>query len=71
MKRVTIATAIFVVLTASLELVFRHLAHPTYFWHELPAFDFGYGVLGCGLIVLGSKWLGHKFLQRDEDYYDR
>jgi hypothetical protein len=70
-KRVTIATAIFVVLTATLELGFRHLAHPSYFWHELPAFDFVYGFLGCGLIVLGSKWVGHKFLQRNEDYYDR
>ena len=22
-------------------------------------------------IVLVSKWAGHRFLQRDEDYYDR
>ncbi len=71
MKRVYIATAIFVVLTAALELAFRHLAHPAFFWYELPAFDFVYGFLGCGLIVFGSKWVGHKFVQRDEHYYDR
>ena len=71
MKRVTIATAIFVVSTAALELAFRHLAHASFIWHELPAFDFVYGFLGCGLIVFGSKWVGHKFVQREESYYDR
>ncbi|TDI35002.1 MAG: hypothetical protein E2P02_28795 [Acidobacteria bacterium] len=70
MKRITIATAIFVLSTAALELAFRHLAHATFFWHKLPAFDFVYGVLGCGLIVFGSKWVGHKFVQRDVNYYD-
>ena len=70
MKRITIATVIFVLSTAALELAFRHLAHATFFWHKLPAFDFVYGVLGCSLIVLGSKWVGHKFVQRNVNYYD-
>ena len=70
MKRVYISIAIFIASTAALELAFRHLAHPSFFWHELPAFDFVYGFLGCGLIVYGSKWVGHKFLQRDVSYYD-
>lgn len=33
----------------------------------------GYGALlglgSCTLIIVGSKWLGDRFLQRGEDYY--
>jgi hypothetical protein len=33
----------------------------------------GYGALlglgGCAVIIVGSKWLGDRFLQRGEDYY--
>jgi membrane protein implicated in regulation of membrane protease activity len=39
-------------------------------WHELPGFDFGLGIVGCAAIVWISKWLGRRFLQRPESYYD-
>jgi len=71
-KRARLAAVIlaaFLVSSAALELSFRHLAHAELWWQSLPTFDFFYGFLGCGLIVLGSKWLGKKLLQRDEDYY--
>ncbi len=67
--RLLIASALFVLVTGGLEIGFRHLAHAELFWHRLPAFDFFYGFAGCGVIVLASKWLGKRFLQRDEDYY--
>lgn len=27
------------------------------------------GLGGCTVIIVGSKWLGDRFLQRGEDYY--
>ncbi len=40
-------------------------------WHALPGFDFALGIVGCAAIVWFSKWLGRRFLQRPESYYDR
>jgi hypothetical protein len=34
-----------------------------------PGLTAAIGFLGCGVIVLGSKWLGHALLQRPESYY--
>ena len=39
-------------------------------WRELPGFDFAVGIVGCAAIVWISKWLGRRFLQRREGYYD-
>ena len=64
-------TGIFLVVSALLDVVFRAYAHPEFWWHELPAFDLIYGFLGCAAIIVFSKWLGHAFLIRDEDYYER
>ena len=35
-------------------------------WHRTPGFQALYGVVGCIVIVLVSKWLG-RWLQRPED----
>jgi len=43
--------------------------HPHFWWEKIPAFDAIFGFLGCILIVLGSKALGHHWLQKEEDYY--
>ena len=71
MKRVWVATGIFVLLSAALDIALRHYAHPEFWWHATPAFDFVYGFLGCGATVIFSKWLGHKFLMRNENYYEQ
>jgi hypothetical protein len=71
MKRWLVAVALFVAASVVLELPFRHLIHSELPWHLVPGFDFVYGFLGCAVIVLASKWLGHALLQRPEDYYDR
>ncbi|UCH00179.1 MAG: hypothetical protein JSU78_07110 [Deltaproteobacteria bacterium] len=43
--------------------------HPHFWWERLPASDAIFGFLGCILLVVGSKVLGHHWLQKDEDYY--
>lgn len=30
-----------------------------------------YGLVGCIVIIVASKWLGHALLQRREEYYER
>lgn len=40
-------------------------------WHDLPGFDLVLGLAACAAIVFVSKWLGRRFLQRPESYYDR
>lgn len=40
-------------------------------WSGVPGFFALFGLIGCVAIVLISKWLGHYWLQRKEDYYDR
>ena len=44
--------------------------HPHFWWEKIPFFDAIFGFLGCILIVIGSKALGHHWLQKDEDYYN-
>ncbi len=44
--------------------------HVHFWWEKIPAFDAIFGFLGCIVIVLGSKALGHHGIQKDEDYYD-
>ena len=39
-------------------------------WQDLPGFDFALGMVGCGVIVWISKWLGRRLLERPESYYD-
>ena len=67
-----IAAGVFLGITIGLELLdlfVLHSGHPHSWWHRTPLFDFLFGVLGCALIVVVSKWLGHTWLQRPETYY--
>jgi uncharacterized membrane protein len=64
-----IVVSVTVIMTAILEIAYRHHAHAAFWWHRTPVFDFVYGLAGCASIVLISKWLGHVWLQRHEDYY--
>ena len=51
----------------------RFYLHPHLFfsWQSLPIFGALYGFIGCVIIILGSKALGHFWLQKKEDYYER
>ena len=44
--------------------------HVHFWWEKIPIFDALFGFIGCIVIVLGSKALGHHGIQKDEDYYD-
>lgn len=58
---------------ALLEIVFIYGFHLGYghFWFEnLPAFGTVYGFISCVLIIFVSKFLGHQWLMKKEDYYD-
>ena len=48
-------------------IIHRHTQHP---WEALLGFYSIYGFIGCGSIVMGSKWL-RGMVERDEDYYTR
>ncbi len=57
-----------IAIDATPALVDKHHAHtkPEHF----PGFWSVFGFVACALIVLVSKWLGHLFLMKREDYYD-
>ena len=44
--------------------------HGHFSWEEIPTFDALFGFIGCIIVGLGSKALGHYWLQRDEGYYN-
>lgn len=47
----------------------RH--HPHFLGDKVPGFWSVFGFLSCAIIIIGSKWLGHAWLFRPEDYYDK
>ena len=46
-------------------------AHTAFLWQTIPGFSAIYGFVGCVLIIVVSKALGHLWLQREEDYYEK
>ncbi len=49
---------------------FHEHAHAAFLWQAIPGFSAICGFIGCILIIVVSKALGHHWLQRGEDYYD-
>ena len=45
--------------------------HIYFFWETLPVFSAVYGFIGCIVIIVGSKAIGHYWLQKKEDYYEK
>jgi hypothetical protein len=45
--------------------------HAAFLWQEIPGFSAIYGVIGCILIIVVSKALGHYWLQKEENYYEK
>jgi len=41
-----------------------------HWWNKIPGFYAWWGFLGCVVIILASKWLGKRFIQKREDFYD-
>jgi len=45
--------------------------HAAFIWEEVPGFSAIYGFIGCILLIVVSKALGHHWLQKEEDYYEK
>ena len=58
------------VLAGILVQLFLH-PHAYFWWEEIPVFSAVYGFVGCVIIIIASKALGHHWLQKEEDYYEK
>ena len=64
-----LAYGILVLLIVADFIIPRHEIH--FFGDRIPGFWSLFGFISCALIIVVSKWLGHHWLMRDEDYYDK
>ena len=64
-----LAYGILVLLVVADFIIPRHEIH--FFGDKVPGFWSLFGFISCALIIVVSKWLGHHWLMRDEDYYDK
>ncbi|MBM4448267.1 MAG: hypothetical protein FJ015_03385 [Chloroflexi bacterium] len=73
MKRRFLITAIAILIVAIIldVLVVSGHVHVKLPWSDVPGFFSFFGFLGCLAIIYGAKMLGHYWLQRNEDYYDK
>lgn len=72
MKRIWLAALAILILSVAADLLTRSEgAHGGFFWSYIPGFFALFGFIGCAAIVLISKWVGHRWLQREKDYYQR
>ena len=72
MKRVWILVCIIVlIVSVLLDLFLAEHGHVDFPWLHIPAFFSMFGFLGCLLLIGFSKLIGHYWLQRREDYYDK
>lgn len=44
--------------------------HVVFLWDEIPGWSAAYGFVSCILLIIVSKFLGHVWLYKKEDYYD-
>lgn len=49
-------------------LIERH--HAEFFWDKIPGFSAAYGFASCAVIIIVSKFIGHAWLMKKENYYD-
>lgn len=50
---------------------FIHREHATLIWESIPGFNALYSLIATVLIIVISKFLGHVWLMKPENYYDR
>ena len=50
--------------------LFVHRHHAVFIWDHIPAFMGAYGLLSTILIIVISKFIGHAWLMKKEDYYE-
>lgn len=49
---------------------FIHRHHAAFVWDHIPGFSAAYGFISCVIIIIVSKFVGHLWLMKKEDYYD-
>lgn len=49
---------------------FIHREHASLIWESIPGFNALYGLIATVLIIVVSKFLGHAWLMKPENYYD-
>ncbi len=64
-----IAYGVLVLLVVVDFIIPRHEIH--FFGDTIPGFWSLFGFIACVLIIVLSKWIGHGWLMKDEDYYDK
>lgn len=64
-----IAYGVLALLIAVDFIIPRHEIH--FFGDKIPGFWSFFGFIACVLIIVVSKWIGHLWLMKDENYYDR
>ncbi|HAG50582.1 MAG: hypothetical protein A2X87_04085 [Deltaproteobacteria bacterium GWC2_42_51] len=47
-----------------------HREHAVFIWDKIPGWSAIYGFISCVLLIFVSKFIGHIWLMKDEDYYD-
>ena len=70
LKRIFYASLALIALGEILAIHVLHLGHGHFVFENLPAFGSLYGLFSCVVIVVVSKFLGHHWLMRKEEYYD-
>ena len=66
-----VCLAVSVLAGVLVHLSFHEQAHSAFVWQKIPVFSAIYGFIGCILIIVVSKALGHHWLQKEEDYYEK
>ena len=73
MKRICIMVFLIVLVIFVLLDLFSGIGHGhiVFPWSHVAGFFALFGFIGCLVLIVGSKLIGHYWLQRKEDYYDR
>jgi TRAP-type C4-dicarboxylate transport system permease small subunit len=67
--RLTVAALVLLIVVDGLPFVVdKHHAHTAV--EKIPGFWSVFGLVGCVIIILASKWFGHLGIMTREDYYD-
>ena len=59
-----------VVIDVIIHIPALHMVHIYFLWDWIPGFSSVYGFISTYLIIMLSKWVGHAWLMKPENYYD-
>ncbi|MHC1611026.1 MAG: hypothetical protein ACXQTW_05455 [Candidatus Methanospirareceae archaeon] len=61
------------VISVLIGILYHYSCHPEahFVWDKLPAFHALFGFIGCVILIVVSKAIGHHWLMKEEDYYEK